>query len=422
MQASASKVMRSAVISALLIPERLRNGVVYNPLAPAMINDPYPVYARLRETIPAYRSRLLRAMVFSRYHDVDTILRDHRRFSNDPRNGQLRPKQRQTLPDPEDLSILFRDPTDHTRLRSLVNKAFIPRTVNALEPFIRRSLHDMLDQIDDLSNFDLIETIAYPLPVVVIAEMLGVPGEDRARFKVWSNQRARLIEPTITAGERAEAERAGTALDDYFRPIIEQRRSEPLDDIVSVLAVAEDSGDRLTERELLAMLRLLLVAGNETTTNLIGNGVLALLRNPEQVQRLRQDPDLLPGAIEELLRYDSPVQIDFRYVRENTEVSGCQLQRGESVIVLLGAANRDPDVFDEPDRLDVGRKQGTHLSFGRGVHHCIGAPLARLEGRIVLETMLERFSDLELLAQRPRFNDHIVLRGLRSLPLRAVPA
>ena len=291
---------------------------------------------------------------------------------------------------PDEFTMLFLDPPDHTRLRALVNKAFTPKVVKYLEPRIRGILGSLLDDIGDPAAFDLMQAVAQPLPVIVIAEMLGVPPEDRAQFRIWSAQRARLLEPMIGPRERAAGEAASRAFDAYFRPIIEVRRKEPRDDIVSALARAEEDGGRLSERETLNMLRLLLSAGNETTANLIGNGMLALLRHPEQLQRLRDDPSLIPAAVEELLRFDSPVQADFRRVLPDCEVNGFALRKRDNVVLLLGATNRDPDVFEDPDRLDVGRSQGSHLSFGRGIHHCLGAPLARLEGRIVLEMLLAR--------------------------------
>ena len=264
--------------------------------------------------------------------------------------------------------------------------------------------------------------VANPLPVIVIAEMLGVPPEDRARFKHWSDARARLLEPAITAPEREQAGAAGESLDAYLMPIIQARRREPRDDIVSALAQAEEEGDSLTEREMLLMLRLLLIAGNETTTNLIGNGMLALLRHPEQLALLREDPSRIPAAVEELLRFDTPVQLDIRAVLEDCEIRGATLRRGDGAVLAIGAANRDPEVFDDPERLDVERSKGSNVSFGRGVHHCIGAPLARLEGRIALEMLLERYSSLRLLTDRPAFRRGIVLRGLESLPVAAVSA
>ena len=414
--------IRSVVANAALVRERWQSGVAYNPLSARMAQDPYPVYAALRERNPVHRSRLMNAWLFTRHADVDTILRDHQRFGNDPRKGELNRRQRANLPAEDEFTMLFLDPPDHKRLRALVNKAFTPKAVNALEPHIRSLLGDLLDDIEDLAGFDLMQAVAQPLPVIVIAEMLGVPPEDRAQFKVWSNQRARVLEPIIEPRERAVAETASRALDKYFRPIVKERRAAPQDDIVSALAQAEDEGDRLTEREMLNMLRLLLIAGNETTTNLIGNGMLALLRHPEQLQRLREDPSLIPSAVDELLRFDSPVQTDFRRALADCEVNGFPLRQRDNVVVLLGAANRDPAVFEDPDRLDVGRGDRSHLSFGRGIHHCLGAPLARLEGRIVLETLLERFSQIGLGAESPRFRNSIVLRGLESLPIRCVKA
>ena len=416
------QAIRSVVANAVLVRERWQSGVAYNPLSSRMAQDPYPAYAALRDRDPVHRSRLMNAWVFTRHSDVDAILRDHRRFSNDPRKGDLKRRQRLNLPTDDEFTMLFLDPPDHKRLRALVNKAFTPKAVNALEPHIRTIMASLLDDIDDPAGFDLMEAVAQPLPVIVIAEMLGVPPKDRAQFKVWSDQRARVLEPMIDARERAIADSASKALDAYFRPIITERRAAPQEDIVSALAQAEDEGDRLTEREMLNMLRLLLIAGNETTTNLIGNGMLALLRHPDQLQRLREDPSLIPAAVDELLRFDSPVQTDFRRVLEDCEVNGFAVRRRDNIVVLLGAANRDPDVFENPDRLDVGRNDRSHLSFGRGIHHCLGAPLARLEGRIVLETLLERFPEIRLLGERPRFRNSIVLRGLQSLPVRCIGA
>ncbi|MCY4453676.1 MAG: cytochrome P450 [Immundisolibacterales bacterium] len=414
-------LIRPLVINALLLRERWGSGVTYNPLSADTAQDPYPEYANLRDRSPVHRSRLMNAWVFSRYADVDTVLRDHRRFSNDPRKRTLNRRQQGALPDPGDYTMLFLDPPDHTRLRALVNKAFTRRAVHSLEPHIRGLMHSLLDAVDP-SGFDLMEAVANPLPVIVIAEMLGVPPEDRARFRTWSSRRARLLEPTIGPRERGQGAKAGEALDTYFAPIIQARRAAPESDIVSALAQAEEEGDVLTEREMLNMLRLLLVAGNETTTNLIGNGMLALLRNPDELERLRTDPSLIPSAVEELLRFDSPVQTDFRGALEDCEVNGAPVRRGENVVLLIGSANRDPAVFEEPDRLDVGRSGSSHISFGRGIHHCIGAPLARLEGRIVLEVLLERFSSLRLLDERPAYRGGVVLRGLESLPVAAVPA
>ena len=376
--------IRNAILSTLAAPVLLRErwecGVAYNPLSARMADDPYPFYAALREHAPVHRSRLLNAWVFTRHADVDAILRDHRRFGNDPRAGTLSPRQRANLPPPDEFAILILDPPDHTRLRALVNKAFTRRAIDALEPRIRRTLGTLLDDIYDPGGFDLMEAVARPLPMMVIAEMLGVPPEDRARFRLWSTRRARLLEPTIGPRERKLGAVASKEFDAYFRHVIAKRRVDPRDDILSALVQAEEAGERLSEREMLNMLRLLLIAGNETTTNFIGNGVLALLRNPAELERLREDPSLIPAAVEELMRFDAPVQTDFRRVLGDCEVNGVALRKRDNIVLLLGAANRDPQVFEYPDRLDVARSDGAHLSLGRGIHHCLGASLARLEG------------------------------------------
>ena len=419
---SVGEAIRSAVVEALLLRDRWQNGVAYNPVSARAARDPYPIYAALRARAPVHRSRLFKAWVFTRHADVNAILRDYLRFGNDPRKGTLSSRQLAMLPPPNEYTMLLLDPPDHTRLRALVRKAFTPKAVNALESRIRSIMRVLLDEIDDPGAFDLMQAVAWPLPVMVIAEMLGIPADDRAQFRIWSAQRARLLEPTISRRERRAGGAASRAFDAYFRPIIEERRAEPRDDIVSALVRAQDEGTQLSERETLNMLRLLLVAGNETTANLIGNGVLALLRHPEQLQRLREDPSLIPRAVEELLRFDAPAQADFRRVLADCEVSGYPLRKRDNVLLLLGAANRDPEVFEHPDQLDVGRDQGSHLSFGSGIHHCLGAPLARLEGRIVLEMLLDRFKSMSLLGDRPQFRRGLLLRGLRSLPVHCIRA
>ena len=415
--------LRFLVINAAVARERWESRATYNPFSPRMIQDPYPDYAKLRARSPRHRSRLINALIFSRHEDVDVILRDHRSFSSDPRRRKLSPRQQEALPAPDDYSMLFLDPPDHTRLRALVNKAFIRRTVNTLEPFVRSFMETLVDEIaDPAAGFDLMEAVANPLPVSMIAEMLGVPPRDRARFRAWSDRRARIIEPTITPREREIAAEAAKSLNEYFLPVIQARRTAPENDIISSLAQVEEAGDTLTEYEMLNLLRLLLVAGNETTTNLIGNGMLALLRHPEELERLRADRSLIPAAVEELLRYDSPVQANVRGATRECEVNGFPIQPGQNILLLIGSANRDPAVFDDPDRLDIGRGKVGHMSFGRGIHHCIGASLARLEGCVAFEVLLERFSSIRLLNDRPAFRNGVVLRGLESLLVRAVPA
>jgi cytochrome P450 len=263
---------------------------------------------------------------------------------------------------------------------------------------------------------DVIRDFAYPLPVIVIAEMLGVPPQDRDKFKHWSDDLGEGLEPILTPEQIRRADRSVVEIGEYFRGIIRERRKDPRDDMVSALAAAEEQGDRLNEDELLATLILLLAAGNETTTNLIGNGLLALLRNPGELRRLRDAPALMDTAIEELLRYDSPVQMTFRTALQDLEVGGHPVRKGQPCALILGAANRDPAVFPEPDTLDLGRTGARHFSFGYGNHFCLGAPLARVEGRIALDTLLRRMPYLRL-GGRPEWRPTLVLRGLRTLPV-----
>jgi cytochrome P450 len=413
------KIIKPVAIRAMVAREWWQSGVTYNPLSPSVYADPYPTYERLREKDPVHWSPLMDSWVFSRYKHVDGILRDHKRFSNDTSKRGNPSHIDESFDLANQPSMLFRDPPDHTRLRALVSRAFTPAVVEGLAGHIRAIADDLLDQLDDPSAFDLMEAIAAPLPVIVIAELLGVPTEDRPQFQIWSRHRARGLEPNITDKERRLVTEAGKELDAYFLGIIDQRRREPQDDLISGLVAAEEAGDKLSQAELLAMLRLLLVAGNETTTKLIGNGMLALLRNPEQLEVLRQSPDLMPSAIEELLRYDAPVQLDVRVALEDVEFDGRHVKKGQGIMVLLGSANRDPEVFSEPDRLDLTRQEANHISFGRGIHHCLGASLARLEGRLTFEAIMERFADIRMQTDRPVFRDNIILRGLEVLPVSA---
>jgi cytochrome P450 len=413
-------LIRPVALRAILVREWWQSGVTYNPLSSRLHRNPYPKYAELRAKDPVHWSPLMDSWVFSRYAHVDAIMRDHKRFSSDPRHRSTpRRSSRSSTAAYGRPSMLFLDPPDHTRLRALVSKAFTPPTIEALTPRLYSIVEELLDQVADPTAFDLIEALAYPLPVIVMAELLGIPPKDRAQFKVWSDKRARMLEPTITSREMQAANQAAAELDDYFLGIMKERRVEPRDDLISSLVAVEEAGDKLTQDELLGMLRLLLIAGNETTTNFIGNGILALLRHPDQMQALRANPGLMETAVEELLRYDTPVQVDGRTVLEDMEIEGRHLKKGQGVVVLLGSANHDPDVFRQPERLDITRCEASHISFGRGIHHCLGSPLARLEGRIAFEALLERFAELRLLTDRPLFKDNLVLRGLQTLPIGA---
>ena len=413
-----------------LAGEWLRTGVAYRPLAPRFVADPYPLYRRLRERDPIHRSIFANQVVVSRYADVDRILRDHRTFGNDfskvtSSEGALATRKKLTP------SMLAQDPPDHTRLRALVNRAFTPRQVARMEDYIRATAHALLDKVGGVAEsgtpswpqqeareFDLMKAFAVPLPTIVIARMIGVPESDLERFKVWSDDLARALEPFLSPEEEQRVYRADRQFAAYFTAIIEQRRREPRDDLVSRLVEAEDAGDKLTAEETRVMLRLLLTAGNETTTNLIGNGVRALLRHPDQLALLRERPELIPSAVEELLRYDAPVQLDMRVALRDMELGGLAVSAGTMITLLIGSANHDPERFPEPEVLDITRSDHPNISFGRGIHHCLGAPLARLEGRIALEVLLERFPRLGFGTRPPKYRPSIVLRGLEHLDVR----
>lgn len=407
-----------AYIRGRLLQERLEAGVSWYPLDPAFIANPYPKYRRLRERDPYHRSRLTGMLVVSRYEDVDAILRDHRQFLNGERDWNSENLVNSSIRRELTPSILSLDPPDHTRLRGLVNRAFTPREMAKMEDQVRETAHALLDEVGDDNEFDLMSNLATLLPMVVIAEMIGVPTDDRERFKTWSDRFARVLEPNLTDEEGRLVLETADEFERYFAPIIEERRREPTEDLVSRLALAEEEGQKLTTEETQVTLRLLLVAGNETTTNLIGNGLRALLQHPEQLQLLREQPELIPTAIEELLRYDPPVQLDGRYVAEDVEIGGKAVERGSRLALLIGGANRDPDQFSDPETLDVTRDEGVNISFGRGIHHCLGAPLARLEGRIAFEVLLERFDDIRFGAREPVYKPNIVLRGLREFDIR----
>lgn len=416
----ASRLIESAVkplyIRARLAEERLRSGIAWWPLARDYLANPYPALRRLRETDPCHFSPLTRMALVSRYRDVDRILRDHKRFSNDLRRGApTRSIDARSKLVPSMISL---DPPDHTRLRGLVNRAFTPRQVAKMEDYVRATAHRLLDQATQgarTASFDLMSAFAAPLPTLVIGRMIGVPDEDFARFKNWSDRFARVLEPILTKEESEDVFRADAEFARYFARVIEERRKEPRDDLVSRLIRAEHEEDRLTSQETYVMLRLLLVAGNETTTNLIGNGMLALLRNPGQLEALRGQPGLIKDAVEELVRFDSPVQVDARFATEDVEIAGRSVKAGSRVALLLGGANRDPEQFRRPDELDVARSDKGNISFGRGIHHCLGAPLARLEGRVAFEVLLERFPGIRLGDRPPAFARTIVLRGLERL-------
>jgi cytochrome P450 len=312
--------------------------------------------------------------------------------------------------------MLGMDPPDHTRLRSLVTKAFTPRSVERLRARVREIVDGLIARLKKGTDLDLITDFAYPLPVTVICELLGVGG-DTERFRPWSNAIGKAMDIDFPDVIRA-ASVASQEMIEYFSPIIAERRRSPGDDLLSELIAAEDDGDRLTRDEVISNLILLLFAGHETTVNLIGNGTLALMRNRDQWDKLCADPSLARHAVEELLRYDSPVQLTSRNAAEDIEIKDKTIKAGQHVIFVLGSANHDPAVFNEPDRLDIERTDVRHMSFGGGIHFCVGAPLARLEGEIAFESLARECPDLELIDDEPHWRETMVLHGLTALPVR----
>ncbi|MGH3565124.1 MAG: cytochrome P450 [Pseudonocardia sp.] len=389
---------------------------------PAFRADPYPHYRRLREAAPV-AAIAPGTWVLTRHADCTALLRDsrfgHLDSDTQPTNpmfGQISDARgRVYAPDGTPvLSFLLQNPPDHTRLRRVVSGAFTTRMVARLEPRVEQIVDGLLDDALSTGTVDLIPALAYPLPVTVISELLGVPPEDHTRFAEWSNAIARGVDPAflLPRGVVEQVARARGEFQDYFRGLAALRRRRPSTDLLSALV----SVDELTEAELLVTCTLLLVAGHETTVNLIGNGTLALLRHPEALARFRADPSIAADVIEELLRYDSPVQLAGRTALTDAEIAGVSIARGDLILGLVGSANRDPVVFGDPDRLDLDRAAIRHLSFGNGIHFCLGAPLARLEGRIALRRLIERAPGLRLVGE-PRWKENVVLRGLDHLPV-----
>jgi cytochrome P450 len=398
---------------------------LFAALGPELIADPYPFYRMLHATDPVMRIEGafgLGAWLVASHAACAAALKSKGFIKEGdrvlpPEKLALIPQEGQELAERRKANMLFRDPPVHTRLRGLVNQAFTPRTVERLRPRIAEIAEQLLDAAVG-PRIDLIREFAFPLPIIVIAELLGVPPKDRDLIKSWSTVMTLGLSPTATADDLSRVKRAIDAMDSYMGVIIDERRRAPRADLISDLVHAQESGDKLSMEELLATCRVLLTAGHETTVNLIGNGTLALLRHDRERARLANDPSLLPNAIEELLRYDSPVQMTLRFALERTELGRHTVERGDLVLLLLGGANRDPEQFSEPERLDVGRANAhAHLTFGAGIHYCVGAPLARLEGELAIGALLRRAPAMALANEPLSWRPNPVLRGLQALPL-----
>jgi cytochrome P450 len=386
---------------------------------PEMIPDPYSVYRRLRETEPVYWDPASSSWVLTRYADVVAAL-------HDPRLASGRAGAMQEQAGKPGLERLFdfigrmmpvTDPPLHTRLRGLVSKGFTPHAVELLGPFIESAVDQLLDHVADRRRMDMIRDFAFPLPAKVICQLLGAPVADVDRLKQLSDDLFLFLKGAVAAATDAEFRtslRAADELTAYFQPLVAQRRQEPRADLISALVRAEEEGSRLTDEEVCANASLMLQAGHESTTNLIGNGTLALLRFPDEWRRLRDDPALVSQAVEELLRYEAPIHYVQRQAAEELTIGGKVVRRGQLVSLMLGAANRDPEQFPDPDGLDITRSPNKHLSFGQGHHFCLGAPLVRLEGRLAFSALLRRMPDLRL-AGPAEYQENFNLRGLKEL-------
>jgi cytochrome P450 len=389
------------------------------------IANPYPAYAALRDAGRVHYNVETNQWIVPHHADVNRLLRDHRRFGR----TYLQVATHAEMGRPEDPEytapfwwlirngILDMEPPDHTRVRRLVAKAFTPRRVEDLRPTVQRLMDGLVDDVLGTGEVDLISAVAEPLPVTVIAELLGIPETDRHHLRPWSAEICRMYELNPTEDDGRAASAASIEFSDYLRDLIGERRRRPTEDLISGLVEVIDEGDRLTEDEMIGTCVLVLNAGHEATVNVTGNGWWSLFRNPDQLARLREDHGLVPRAIEELMRYDTPLQMFERWVLKDTEVCGVVVPKGQELALLFGSANHDPAAFDRPDELDVTREHNPHMAFGAGVHFCLGAPLARVELETSFGTLLRRAPAMELLA-KPEWKPNYIIRGLKELRIR----
>lgn len=397
----------------------------FNPLDPHFQANPYLYYGMLRENMPRFYWSEWGMWFFTNYEDCVAVLKD-------PRFGHevdWTPAERARFPQPpahqkalwdmESKWMLLKDAPDHTRLRGLVHKAFTPRMVDRMRDQIVTITKELLDEVQGAGQMDIVEHLAFPLPIRVISDLLGFPSADRELLRTWSRDLAFTLELVVESAPYDRAAVTVVAFADYIRALADDRRKTPREDLLTALVQAEDQGDRLTEDEMIATVMLLLIAGHETTVNLISSAVLALLRHPDQLVRLKAESGLMRGAVEEALRYDSPVQLTSRVAREDVQFGDLMIPRGSNVTVLLGAANRDPKIWTNPDVFDITRVDADrHIGFGSGIHYCLGSPLARMEADIALTMLLQRMPGLTLADENPPYRGTLVLRGLESLQVR----
>jgi cytochrome P450 len=396
-----------------------------NLMDPTVLTDPYPLYARLRRDEPVHWNPLLNSWVVTRYAEVAQIVQDASRFSSEPARRSygvpLTPEDQAAVEHFYALLSLFMqasDPPRHTRLRRLVNRAFTPRAIERLRTNIQQFVDNKLNEVEEAGQLELIEQLAYPLPSFVIAELLGIPQEGQRLFKASSGAIASFLGILNPApGQMVALEAPLLEVAEFLKELVRQRRHYPQEDLLSAIGTKDEQGEGLSEAEIVVTAMFLLFAGHETTTNLIGNGMLALLRHPAELQKLRSNPALITPAVEELLRYDSPVQGVGRVARVDIELGGQAIKAGQRVWIMFGAANHDQAVFEEPEKLKLERAGNQSLGFGHGLHYCVGAALARLEAQIALNSLVQRFTGLELATDRVEWRPNFALRGLKALPL-----
>ncbi|CAL9492172.1 cytochrome P450 [Streptomyces sp. enrichment culture] len=399
-----------------------RTDLAFDPWDPAFLADPYPAYAELRERGRVHFFEPTNQWLVPHHADVSALLRDRRlgrtylhRFSHEEFGRTAPPPEHEPFHTLNDHGMLDLEPPDHTRIRRLVSKAFTPRTVERLGPYVRGLAEDLVSALAEAGGGDLLKDVAEPLPVAVIAEMLGIPESDRAPLRPWSADICGMYELNPPQEAAAKAVRASAEFSDYLRELIAERRKNPGDDLISGLIAAHDEDDdRLTEQEMISTCVLLLNAGHEATVNSTVNGWWALFRHPDQLAALRADHSLVPSAVEELMRYDTPLQLFERWVLDEIEIDGRVIPRGAEIAMLFGSANHDPAVFTDPSRLDLTRADNPHISFSAGIHYCIGAPLARIELAASMTALLEKAPTLRL-AEEPRRKPNFVIRGLEGL-------
>ncbi|MEV2211005.1 cytochrome P450 [Streptomyces sp. NPDC050997] len=399
--------------------------LAFDPWDPAFVAHPYPAYAELRERGRVLRYEPTDQWLVSHHADVSALLRDRRlgrtyqhRFTHEDFGRTAPPPEHEPFHTLNDHGMLDLEPPDHTRIRRLVSKAFTPRTVERLRPYVHGLAGELVSALVEAGGGDLLTDVAEPLPVAVIAEMLGIPEADRAPLRPWSADICGMYELNPSQETAARAVRASVEFSDYLRELIAARRREPGDDLISGLIAAHDEGDRLTEQEMISTAVLLLNAGHEATVNATVNGWWALFRNPDQLAALRADHSLVPSAVEELMRYDTPLQLFERWVLDDIEIDGTVIPRGAEIAMLFGSANHDPAVFRDPERLDLTREDNPHISFSAGIHYCIGAPLARIELAASMTALLEKAPTLSLTAEPVR-KPNFVIRGLEGLSVTA---